>query len=356
MRVKRSAKMYLERAINSVRLAIEHFNRPYEEGRQEAVLHFALHAQEMLMKAVLVQRGKQIQKRRESKNITFGKAMQLLGKEGEKVLSESEVLSLTALSNTRDAAQHSVVTVSEQTLFLQAQTAVTVFDRVLKDEFGSRLADYLPTRVLPISTEPPASLELLVDSEVSQIKELLEPRRRRTADAKARLRPLLAIDLAAAGEERTATPLEVDRAVKRLKEGRDWHEVLPNLAALSLDASGTGQTYTVKLTKAADAPPVRYAETEDEAENAAIIREVNLEDRFPFNATRLATLARITLPQATAYIWKLGLKNDGDCYHVFTHGKSRFPQYSQEALRRVREAVQNSDPKAVQREFRKRNK
>lgn len=348
--------MYVDRAINSVRLAIEHFNRPYEEGRQEAVLHFALHAQEMLMKAVLVQRGKQIQKRRESKNITFGKAMKLLGKEGERVLSESEVLSLTALSNMRDAAQHSVVTVSEQTLFLQAQTTVTVFDRVLRDEFGSRLADYLPTRVLPISTEPPASLELLVDSEVTQIKELLEPRRRRTADAQARLRPLLAIDLAAAGEERTATPLEVDRAASRLKTGRDWHEVLPNLAALSLDASGTGQTYTVKLTKAADAPPVRFAETEDEAENAAIIREVNQEEKFPFNATKIASLARITLPQATAYIRKLGLKEDGDCFYVFAHGKSRFPQYSHEALRRVREAVANSDPKAVQREFRRRKK
>ena len=348
--------MYLDRAVNSVRLAIEHFNRPYEEGRQEAVLHFALHAQEMLMKAVLLQRGKQIQKRRESKNITFGKAMKLLGREGEKVLSDSEVLSLTALSNMRDAAQHSVVTVSEQTLFLQAQTAVTVFDRVLKDEFGSRLADYLPTRVLPISTEPPASLELLVDSEVSQIKELLEPRRRRTADAQARLRPLLAIDLAAAGEERTATPLEVDRAAKRLKEGRDWHEVLPNLAALSLDASGTGQTYSVKLTKAADAPPVRYAESEDEADNAAIIREVNMEEKFPFNATRLASLARITLPQATAYIWKLGLKSDGGCFYTFTHGRSRFPQYSHEALRRLREAVATSDPKTVQHEYRQRNK
>ena len=356
MRVKRSAKMYLDRAINSVRLAIEHFNRPYEEGRQEAVLHFALHAQEMLMKAVLVQRGKQIQKRRESKNITFGKAMQLLGKEGEKVLSESEVLSLTALSNMRDAAQHSVVTVSEQTLFLQAQTAVTVFDRVLKDEFGSRLADYLPTRVLPISTEPPASLELLVDSEVTQIKELLEPRRRRTADAQARLRPLLAIDLAAAGEERTATPLEVDRAASRLKSGRDWHEVLPNLAALSLDASGHGQTYTVKLTKAADAPPVRFAETEDEAENAAIIREVDTEARYPFTATELARLVGVTVPKVGAYIWKLGLKNDDSCRHTFTHGKSSFPMYSHEALKRLRDAVSSTKPSDLWREYKNRPK
>jgi hypothetical protein len=354
VRVKRSAKMYLDRAINSVRLAIEHFNRPYEEGRQEAVLHFALHAHEMLMKAVLLQRGKQIQKRRESKNITFGTATQLLGREGEKVLSDSEVLSLTALSNIRDAAQHSVVTLSEQALYLHTQTAVTVFDGVLKDEFGSRLADYLPTRVLPVSTEPPASLELLVDSEVSQIKELLEPHRRRTADAHARLRPLLAVDLAAAGEERTATPLEVDRAASRLKQGRDWREVLPNLAALSLDASGTGQTYTVRLTKAKDAPPVKFAETEDEAENAAIIREVDTEARYPFGVTELAKQVGITTPQATAYVWKLGLKSDDKCCHTFTHVKSRFPMYSHEALKRLREVVAKSKSVEVQREYRKR--
>lgn len=356
MRVKRSAKMYLERAINSVRLAIEHFNRPYEEGRQEAVLHFALHAQEMLMKAVLLQRGKTIQRRRDTKNITVSKAIQLLGGEGEKVLTESDVLSLTSLSNVRDAAQHSVVALSEQSFYVQTQTAVTVFDRVLKDEFGSSLADYLPTRVLPISTEPPASFELLIDSDISQIQGLLQPGRRRTAEAKARLRPLLAIDLAAAGEDRTATPLEVDRAANRLKQGREWRDVLPNLAALSLDASGTGQTYTVKLTKAADAPPVRFAETEDEAENAAIIREVDTEARYPFTATELARLVGVTVPKVGAYIWKLGLKDDDSCRHTFTHGKSSFPMYSHEALKRLRGAVSTTKQADVWREYQNRPK
>jgi hypothetical protein len=106
-----------------------------------------------------------------------------------------------------------------------------------------------------VSTEAPESLELLVDGEVTQIKGLLKPGRRRTTEAKARLRSFLAVDLAAANEQRTPTPLEVDRAAKRLKDGRPWKDVFPNLAALSLDASGTGQTYTVRLTKEKAAPP-----------------------------------------------------------------------------------------------------
>jgi len=355
VRVKRQAKLYLERAVNSARLAIEHFNRPYDEGRQEAVLHFALHAHEMLMKAVLLQRGRSIQRRRESKNISVATAVQMLGMEDEKALSESEALSLSALSNVRDAAQHSVVMLSEQTLYLEIQTAVTVFDKLLKQEFDSSLADFLPTRVLPISTEPPASLQLLIDSEVSQVKGLLEPGRRRTAEAKARLRPLLAIDLAAAGEERTATPLEVDRAASRLKQSRPWREVMPNLAALTLDASGTGQTYSVRLAKAKDAPPVKFAETEDEAENAAIIREVDNEHRYPFSVTDLARMAGLTTPQGTAFVWKLGLKSDDRCCHTFKHGKSRFPMYSHEALKRMRDAAAKASPIAVWREYRQRS-
>lgn len=354
MRIKRNARLYLERAINSARLAIEHFNRPYDEGRQEAVLHFALHAHEMLLKAVLLERGRSIQRRRESKNITVATALQLLGRVGEKVLTDSEVLSLTALSNVRDAAQHSVVLLSEQTLYLEVQTAVTVFDRVLKQEFASSLADHLPSRVLPVSTQPPASLELLVDTEVSQVKALLLPGRRQTAEAKARLRPLLAIDLAAAGEERTATPLEVDRAAHRLKEGRAWRDVMPNLAALTLDASGTGQTYSVRLAKSKDAPAVKFAETEDEAENAAIIRQVDNEHRYPFGLKDLAKMYGLTAPQTTAFVWQMGLKSDESCCHTFQHGQSRFPRYSHEALSRIREAAAKADPVVVQRRFRRR--
>ena len=300
MRVRRQAKLYLDRATNSIRLAIEHFNRPQDEGRQEAALHFALHAHEMLLKAALIQRKRSIQKRRESKNISVSTALQMLGPEDEKALTESEVLSLRALSNVRDAAQHSAVRLSEQTLFLQVQTAVTVFDRLLRQEFEVSLADFLPSRVLPISTEPPASLELLIDSEVSQIGRLLEPGRRMSAEAKARLRPLLAIDLAAADENRTATPLEVDRAATRLKESRPWREVMPNLAGLVLDASGGGQTYSVRLTRGTNAPPVKFAETEDESENAAIIREVDNEQRFPFPVTEAREEVRCDSPKGNS--------------------------------------------------------
>jgi hypothetical protein len=354
MKLRRVVGQFLDRGVNSVRLGIEHFNRPYDEGRTEAVLHFMLHSHEMLTKAILLNRGKKIQERRDSKTISFGRALNLLDQAGENVLDESDKLSLIALSNVRDAAQHSVVHLSEQELYLHAQAAVTVFGRLVRGEFDRNLADYLPERVLPISTDPPTSLELLVDREMTQIRGLLEPGRRRTIEARARIRPLLALDLAAAGEQRSATPLEVDRAAKRLKEGRDWRTVLPNLASLSLDASGAGQTYSVRLTKERTAPPVRFAETEDEAESAAILREVDVTARFPFGVKSLAGLSGITTPKATALIWKLRLKDDPEAHHMLRLGKSVFPLYSHKALREIREAAAQMDLAQVLREYRQR--
>jgi hypothetical protein len=354
-KLPRAVEQYLRRSTKSLRLAIEVFNRPFEEGRPEAVLHFTLHAHEMLSKAVLLRRRIKIQDRRDSKTISFGKCLNLLGPAGQKVLDEADVISLTALNNVRDGAQHSTISISEGELFLHAQFSLTIADRVLAKEFGRPLADYLPVRVLPISTDPPRSLDLLVDSQVTQVRRLLEPGRRQTVEARTRIRPLLAMDLAAAGESRQPTPLEVDRAARRLKQGRAWQDVMPNLAAVSLDASGTGQTYSVRLTKSRTAPPVRFAESEDEAENAAILREVDAIARFPFGVKKLAELTGITAPKITALIWYLDLKDDPESHRTVRIDKSSFDRYSHKALATIRAKGAELDLQDVLRLYRNRD-
>ena len=309
----------------------------------------------MLAKAILLNRDIRIQERREPKTISFEKCLNLLDRSGAKALDDDSKLSLTALSNVRGAAQHALVEVSEQQLFLHAQTAVTIFDRLLSQEFDAKLADFLPTRVLPISTEPPKSIELMVDSEIEQIRQLLKPGMRRTHRAKDKLRSLLSLDLAAADQHRGPTPLEVDRAASRLKGTRAWSEVLPNLASLSLDSTGTGQTFTVRITRDKNAPPARFAETEDESENAAIIREVDLTERYPFRITELAKLCGLSVPKAGALAWYLELEDDAACVHEFRHGKSVFRQYSHKALRVMRDGVASADIAEIWRSFRSRD-
>ena len=77
-----------------------------------------------------------------------------------------------------DGEQHWIITVLEDALFLHARGLVTAFDEILEREFGERLADHLPTRVLPFSTMPEANFEVLVDRECTLIRELLAPGRR----------------------------------------------------------------------------------------------------------------------------------------------------------------------------------
>lgn len=339
--LRRDVQQFHDRAINSIRLAIECFNRPIDQGRSEAVLHFALHAHEMLAKSMLLHRRRAIQDRRDSKTISFERCLNLLDGSGEKILDENDRISLTALSNVRDAAQHSVVMLSEQELFLHAQAAVTVFDRALRKAFQQRLADFLPTRVLPISTQPPMSMKLLIDKEASQIRDLLQPGRRRTSEATARLRSILAMDLAAAGTHRGPTPLEVTRAANRLRGGRRWTSVFPNLAGLQLESSGAGQTYSVRLTRSPDGLPARFADTEDEAGGAAIIREVNYFDKYNIKLTEFGKRLGVTQTQGYALIYYLGLKDDPETFYLrrTSAGSVQFQGLTHLALIRAREAL-----------------
>ena len=55
---------------------------------------------------------------------------------------------------------------------------MTLFDELLFRAFKQRLADHLPNRVLPVSTEAPQDILALVDSEYANIAELLKPGRR----------------------------------------------------------------------------------------------------------------------------------------------------------------------------------
>ena len=55
--MKRETKCLLVKATDSLVLSIEHFNRPWDRGRVDAVLILLDHAFEMLLKAAILHRG-----------------------------------------------------------------------------------------------------------------------------------------------------------------------------------------------------------------------------------------------------------------------------------------------------------
>ena len=76
----------------------------------------------------------------------------------------------------------------------ESRALITAFDDLLARVFGERVADFFPSRVLPISTLPvPRDTIHLFDSNYRQIQALLVPGKRQRDNALGLIRTLLAM-------------------------------------------------------------------------------------------------------------------------------------------------------------------
>ena len=108
--MKKETRQLRERAINSLVLSIDHFNRPWDRGRTEAVLILLDHSFEMLLKAAIRHRQGKIRKAREKQTIGFDACVRKgLTDSKLKFLTEEQALTLQAINGQRDAAQHYLV-------------------------------------------------------------------------------------------------------------------------------------------------------------------------------------------------------------------------------------------------------
>src|SRR6202035_5543500 len=121
------------------------------------------HATEMLLKAILVQKGAMVFDPTKQTSIGFEKCINLAIQHAK--LTEEEAGLLRAVDAFRDAEQHWLIIVPEDVLYLHARGFVTTFDDLLKRILDDALADYLPGRVLPVSTQPLLNFDLMVDRE-----------------------------------------------------------------------------------------------------------------------------------------------------------------------------------------------
>jgi hypothetical protein len=199
--LKKESKILLEKAVSSLILSVEHFNRPSDTGRVEAVLIFMDHAFEMLLKAAILHKGGRIRQPRAKQTLGFDHCVRTAVSDGKvKFLSEEDALLLQANNSLRDAAQHHLLSISEPHLYIQAQAGLSLFRRLLSDVCGKDLRVALPVRVLPLSTSPPQDLSSLFENEVDEIRKLLRPGTRRRIEALAKIRALAIVEGAVNGE------------------------------------------------------------------------------------------------------------------------------------------------------------
>jgi hypothetical protein len=277
MKLKRDARTLKAKALCSLRRAVTAFNGCDEDGRTTTVLLHMQHASEMLLKAILVQKGVHVMDPAKKTSIGHDKCVNLATQHAK--LSAADAGLLRAVDALRDAEQHWMIVVPEDVLYLHARALVTVFDDLLKHALNDTLADHLPARVLPISTQAPVGFELLVDREYSQIRELLQPGKRQRDEARGRIRTMLAMESHAA-EGVDISESDLDRVEKAIRAGKVRSDVFPRLGGLDTQISGSGATITVRFTKkAGEGAPVRYIAADDPTE-AAALREVDLQKRF----------------------------------------------------------------------------
>ncbi|MEN8671780.1 DUF3644 domain-containing protein [Nocardioides sp.] len=324
--------MLKAKALASLVVATTAFNSPHDRGRHTQVLLALQHSFEMLLKAALVQTGTSVFDKRSGRSKSFDNCLNLARSSAKITLSEEDAGTLRAIDAMRDDEQHWFNEVSEQMLYIHARAAVTLFDELLFSVFEERLANHIPERVLPISTDPPKDLTLLLDDEYRQIGELLRPGRRAGHEARARIRTLLAME-GHVRDELFVSSRDVDRVERGVKNGNPRSEVFPRLEELATRLDGEGLAVTVHFTKK-DGAPVRFEP--DETTPAAAIRQVDLQAKYHLSATQLAEKVGLSSSRATALRRHLLLDDNSAMSHEFAFGKSKHRSFSDNALRLMR--------------------
>ena len=338
--MKKEVRHLREKSINALVLSIDHFNRPWDLGRTEAVLILLDHSFEMLLKAAIRQKGGKIRKPRENQTIGFDACVRKgLTDDSLKFLTDEQVLTLQTINGQRDAAQHYLVDMSEHQLYFYAQAGVTLFRDIHDDIFSEKLVLELPERVLPISTTAPKDLTALFNKEVEEIKELLAPGTRRKMDAIARARSLAVLESAVNDDYKQPHDRELKKICKRLAGGESWSSVFPGVASINIAAEGDGPTLCLRLTKN-EGIPVKLLQEGEGSGAVVALKRVNELDFYSLGATQLAEKVELTTPRCGAVVDHLGLREDENYFKEIKVGKSKFKRYSQKAILKIIEALE----------------
>jgi hypothetical protein len=349
--MRRDARLLKSKALASLRRCARAFNDFDDDGRVSTVLLHLQHAFEMLLKAALVDKNVPVFDKRRGRSVGFEKCVSL---STEKLrLAEHETGLLRTIDALRDDEQHYLGELSEGLLYLHVRAAVTLFDEILTKHFSERLVDHLPLRVLPISADPPGDIDVLFDEQYKQIRRLLEPGRRQRAEARAQIRALLAMEGHVA-KEVLVTESDVNRVERAIKAGKPRAAVFPRLESVAVSIEGTGVAVTVRISKKEGAP-VQFVPADDPRDIAAV-RDLDLQRKYHFSASELARHVGLTSPRATALRRYLGIDENEDDVHVFAFGPLKIPQYSDNALLKMRTAHEEVDMDEVWRLHRPRRR
>ena len=341
--MRKESRQLLGKSISSLILSIEHFNRPSDIGRVESTLIFMDHAFEMLLKAAILHKGGKIKERRSTQTIGFDTCVRRALSEGSiRFINEEQALTLQIINGLRDAAQHHLLEISEQQLYLHIQSGVTLFSDLLKKVFDKNLSDYLPVRVLPISTQPPIGLEMMMKNEVEEVRKIVQPHKRKLLDARARIKSLVILDKTIKGDRTQPKISEINEALKKARARKEWYKIFPGVAALRVEVE-QGIPLNLRIVKKANGVPISLVPEGTPGAGVVAVRRVNELGYYSLGLKQVSEQLSLTPPKTLAIIKALRLQTDKEYYSEFRIGKSLFKRYSQKVVDRIKKERPNLD-------------
>lgn len=280
---------YKHTATNSFRIAVELFNRPFEDGRTESVLILLDHSFEMLLKAAILRRGGEIRADDGSgQTISLEKCVKRCRdgtRDNQRIqcISKSEAAAIFSLNNLRDYAQHEQVDVREQQLYLQSRQCTDIFEKILTTVFDESLSQYLPERVLPLSTTVPTDITSVIDQEIEEIQDLLEDGA--TDEARNRLKALDSVERGLADDGDTPDLSELNTTLESVDDDQDLENIFPSTFAALTDGVDSGGGVRINLGSDDPGLDAQYVPEDEinEDDDVYLFTEKNIHGRYPFN-------------------------------------------------------------------------
>ncbi len=308
------------------------------------------HAFEMLLKAAIIHRGGTIREQKALMTIGFDASLRKGYSDGAlKFLDANQVLALQAINGLRDAAQHHLLDISEQHLYLQAQGGLTIFRDLMKSVFKVDLRRELPARVLPLSTELPTDLATMFAAETEEVRKLLQPGSRRRIEAAAKMRALAILEAAVGGTRSQPDHAELTKLADKVQDGASWDQLFPGVAALQVTTKGHGPSLDLRITKK-EGVPVEIVPEGTPGATVVAIKRVDELGFYNMSSTQLAEHLGITGPKAVALIRFAKVEADSNAFKLVEIGRSKFKRYSQKALDTLKSAMTTVDMDVVWRD------
>jgi hypothetical protein len=306
---------------------------------------FLQHSFEMLLKAGILQKTGTIHERGERYTYGFDRCL-TIAHEQLRVITRDDKMTLEILDVQRDQAVHFYADVSEDMLYVHAQSSVTLFTDLLSALFERDLTQELPSRILPVSTRPPRELQQLLWNELQEVDRLLEAGTRRGAHAAAKLRSVLAFTVGTREDGERVTESEIESAIQQRRNKREWAVILPEVVQLDLSAKGTGMPVFFTISKNASSG-LRVAAPGEEVVGTLVKQEIDVWEVFTLSLADLASKLQQNRSRTLALIYELKIQEDRRLYKELKRKSQVHKGYSKRALDSLRTAVATVDMDVV---------